>query len=80
MSALIEWFEQHPHLIGEGSAEDNAIRLLEHAYTQDGAADPNLLSASTLIYVTDDGGEKAHNGWVYRGREHSLAARLGLST
>lgn len=80
MDELIAWFNAHTHLIGEGSAVDNAIRLLDHAYTPTGTTEPDLLSAGTLIWVTDDGGEKAHNAFVYRGREHSLAARLGLST
>lgn len=78
MDELIAWFESHPHLIGEGSAVNNAIRVIGAVRGVGVVEESERLSARTLIWVTDDGGEKAHNGFVYRGQNHSLAALLGL--
>lgn len=44
---IIEWMEKHPQLTGEGSALDNVLRLLDHAYEPGGCDDPSLLSAHT---------------------------------
>jgi hypothetical protein len=44
---LVAWIAQHPELQGEGGAIDVVLRLLDHAYAEDGTDEPGLLSAHT---------------------------------